>query len=514
MKNWSNEVKVGLFIIGVLSVLFYLTFNVGGKRMFGTKSQQTFFIHFSAITGVTEKSEVRMAGVKIGEVKKIVLDNYRAKVIVDLTETCNIPIDSIAKVQGKGLLGEKFVEIVPGTSTTYVPNGGELMQSVSPANLDDIVAKLSGALDDIKSVTESLKDSLGSSEGKQGLKSIITNLSSLSADLQSVVGGNKERLNSIILNVDKAANLIQSMLAENRENLRGSVESANKTLKTFSDKAPELLSHLDAAAAGIKEMVMENRENVKLGISNLKDAGSNINQVINDNRENLKVAMANLKSSSEKLDKIMDNVKQISGKMEKGEGTIGRLIQDDEVYTNLNQTLESTNNLARKVEHLKMGIGVRAERQTDQQRTKAYFSLRIKPREDKYYMIEISEDVRRPLAVRNQLNSLLYTFYIAKRYGDVTLRGGLVESSAGVGVDFHGLDDKAELNLDAYNFSGYDANSVNPQVKVTAKYYFQKYLYVYLGGDELFNEYYRTFIAGVGIMADEGDFKFFLGRLF
>ncbi len=514
MKNWSNEVKVGLFIIGVLGVLFYLTFNVGGKRMFSTKGRQSFYVLFTSITGVTEKSEVRMAGVKIGEVKAIVLDNYRAKVIVDLTEAYNIPDDSIAKVQGKGLLGEKFVEIVPGTSTTYVPNGGELKNSVSPANLEDIVAKLGGALDDIKSVTESLKDSLGSSEGKQGLKSIISNLSSLSADLQSVVGGNKDRLNSIILNVDKATTLLQSMLAENRENLRGTVENANKTLKSFSDKTPQLLAHLDEAASGIRDMLAENRENVKLGISNIKDAGGNVNQLIADNRDNLKVAMENLRSSSEKLDKIMDNVKQISGKMEKGEGTIGRLIQDEEVYTNLNSTLENTGSLAKKVENLKLGIGARVERQFDNQRTKAYFSLRIKPREDKYYMVEITEDVRRPIALRNQLNSLLYSIYIGKRYGDITLRGGLVESSAGLGIDFHGLDDKLELNIDAYNFSGYDSNAPNTQVKVTGKYYFQKYWYVYLGGDELFNQYYRTFIAGVGIMADEDDLKFLLGRLF
>ncbi len=514
MKNWSNEVKVGLFIIGVLGVLFYLTFNVGGKRMFSTKGRQSFYVLFTSITGVTEKSEVRMAGVKIGEVKAIVLDNYRAKVIVDLTEAYNIPDDSIAKVQGKGLLGEKFVEIVPGTSPTFVPNGGELKNSVSPANLEDIVAKLGGALDDIKSVTESLKDSLGSSEGKQGLKSIISNLSTLSHDLQSVVGGNKQRLDSIIMNVDKAAALLQTMLAENRDNLRGTMENANKTLKSFGEKTPELFAHLDQAATGMRDMLAENRENVKLGISNIKDAGGNINQMITDNRDNFRLAMVNLKSSSEKLDKIMDNVKQISGKLEKGEGTIGRLIQEDDLYNNLNQTLESTGSLAKKVENLKIGVGARVERQTDTRRTKAYFSLRIKPREDKYYMIELTEDIRRPVVTRNQLNALLYTFYIAKRYGNVTLKGGLVESSAGVGVDLYGWDDKAELNVDAYNFSGYDGFAVNPQVKITGKYHFQKYWYVYLGGDELFNDYYRTFFAGVGIMADEDDFKFFLGRLF
>ena len=514
MKNWSNEVKVGLFIIGALGVLFYLTFSIGGKGMFGTRAQQSFYIRFTSIIGVTEKSEVRMAGVKIGEVKKIELDNFRAKVTVDLMQAFNIPDDSVAKVQGKGLLGEKFLEIVPGTSSTFVANGGELLQSVSPANLEDIVAKLGGALDDIKSVTESLKDSLGSSEGKQGLKSIINNLASLSEDLRSVVGGNKERLNSIILNVDKASSLLQAILAENRGDLRGTMDNINSVSKSFNEKAPDLLAHLDEAAAGMRDMVKENRDNLKTGIANIKDASGNINQVVVENRENFSTAMANLKASSEKLDKIMESVKQVSGKMEKGEGTIGRLLQDDEVYTNINQTLEGASGMVKQVENLKIGVGARVERETETQRSKGYFSLRVKPREDKYYMLELSEDVRRPLSVRNQLNAILYTFYIAKRFGNVTMKAGLLESSAGLGADLHAWDDKLELSVDAFNFSGYDALASNPQIKVTGKYYPQKYLYVYLGGDELFNSYYRTFFAGVGIMADEEDFKFFLGRLF
>lgn len=504
---------MGLFIIGALGVLFYLTFNIGGKRMFEPKGQKNFYVYFASITGVSEKSEVRMAGVKIGEVKKIELDRYRAKVTVDLFGAYNIPDDSVAKVQGKGLLGEKFLEIEPGASTAFVPNGGELVRSVSPANLDDIVSKLGSALDDVKSVTESLRDSLGTSDGKQGLKSIISNLAVLSEDLRSVVGGNKDHLNSIIQNVDKASSLLQSILAENRGDLRGAMDNINSVSKTFNEKAPELLSHLDEAASGIRDMVKENRDNLKSGIANIKDASGNLNEVVAENRTNFQAAMTNLKTSSEKLDKIMDSVKQVSAKLEKGEGTIGRLLQDEEVYTNINQTLESTNGLVKKVESLKIGVGARVERETDTQRSKGFFTLRIKPREDKYFLFELSEDVRRPLAVRNQLNAILYTFYIAKRFGNITMKAGLIESSAGLGADLHGWDDKMELSVEAFNFSGYDILAPHPQVKVTGRYYPQKYLYVFLGGDELANSYYRTFFAGVGIMADEEDFKFFLGRL-
>ncbi len=515
MKNWSNEARLGVFIVAGLAMLFYLTFSIGGKKLFSMGGKRTMIVHFKTITGVTEKSDVRMAGVKIGEVRKIELDNYRAKVIVTLFGDYNIPDDSVATVQGKGLLGEKFIEIRPGLSGTYVASGGELLHSIPPSNIDDMVSKLSDALDDIKKVTNSLSESFGSEEGKQGLKAVISNLAALSTDLNSIVGGNKEKLNAIIGNVDKATALLQSILSENRDGLRGTISNLSSLSKSFADKSPQLLEHLDQASAEIRDMVKENRTNVKDGLSNFKEASGNFNGVLAENRDNFKTTMENLKKSSEKLDEVMANVKQVTAKLEKGEGTLGKLIQDDEVYNGLNETLEGTKGMTKQVGAMRVGIGARAENYTDWQKTKSYFSIRVKPREDKYYMIEISDDIRRNMTgPKNTLNSLLYSFYIAKRFGNVTLKGGLMESSGGLGVDLHGMDDKLMLSTDVFNFSGYDQFANSPQVKVTARYFPQKYLYVYIGGDELANKYYRTFFAGVGVMADEDDFKFFMARFF
>ncbi|MBI5178128.1 MAG: MCE family protein [Nitrospinae bacterium] len=516
MKNWTNEAKLGVFIIAGFAVLFWLTFSIGGKKLFSVTGKKSFIVYFKTITGVTEKSDVRMAGVKIGEVKKVELENYRAKVTVGLHGDYDVPDDSVATVQGKGLLGEKFIEIRPGFSPTYVSNGGVLANSIPPSNIDDMVAKLSAALDDIKTVTNSLSESFGSEEGKQGLKSIISNLSNLSKDLNDVVGGNKEKLTQIITNVDKATAVLQLILTENRENLRGSISNLNSMSKSFAEKAPDLLEHLDQAASGIRDMVSDNRTNLKDSMSNIKEASGNFNGVLVENRENFKVAMANLKTSSEKLDEIMASVKKITAKIEKGEGTIGKLVQEEEVYNGLNETLEGAKNLTKQTGAMKVGIGARAEYQSEMQQSKSYFSIRVKPREDKYYMIEVSEDVRRNLGTgpRNTLNSLLYSFYIAKRFGNVTIKGGLMESSGGVGLDLHGWEDKLMLTADVFNFSGYDNNAKSPQVKVTAKYFPQKYLFLYVGGDELANKYYRTFFGGIGIMADEEDFKFFMARFF
>jgi phospholipid/cholesterol/gamma-HCH transport system substrate-binding protein len=481
----SIETKLGAFIVAALTVLFYLTFAIGGKKLFTVGEKRTLVVYFDSISGVTEKADVRMAGVKIGEVRTISLENYKAKLLIDIFGDLQIPVDSVAIIQGKGLLGEKYVEIKGGKSKEFLRNGGTLAKSITPANIDEIVNKISNAMDDIKGITGSLKSVLGNQEGEDGLKSIITNLSQLSKALNQAAGeSDGGGLKNIVKNMNKSMALIQEILSENKN--------------------------------GIKET-----------LTNIKTAAGNVNGVITDNKENFKIAMENLKKSSEKLDGIMASIKQISARLEKGEGTVGKLLKEDEVYNGINETLEGAKGLTKQVGAMRVAVGARADylgtSNNYNSSTRSIFSIQVKPREDKYYMVELMNDTRKPIGTANSggylgsrgsLNSLLYTFYIAKRFGDVTFKAGLLESSGGGGVDFHAWDDKMTLSVDALNFSGYDQYATSPQIRVTAKYYIQKYFYVYAGGDELVNQYYRTFYAGIGILANEDDFKFFMARFF
>jgi len=69
------------------------------------------------------------------------------------------------------------------------------------------------------------------------------------------------------------------------------------------------------------------------------------------------------------------------------------------------------------------------------------------------------------------------------------------------------------FSTDVFNLSGYNNAADNPQIKAQLRWNFQKYLYLYLGGDELLNDSYRTFFLGGGILFDEEDLKMALGLL-
>ena len=476
-----------------------MTLKIGGTLpFFGDDGGNELIIVFNRVSGVSEKSHVKMAGVNIGKVRSIALEGRKAKVTIDLDRGVRIPVDSIASIRSSGLLGEKFIDINPGKSADYVASGSVLKNSIDPTDIDEMMSKLSSALDDVQIFTRTLSESFaGDDDGKGGLKTIVDNLIEMTTKVNKIVSDNEDSFNTIVNNAEEATRLLKEILAENRANIKAGIEN----VKNLTEN--------------IDEVVAENRENLKGGIANFKDMTGNIDAVVQENRENFKVSMANLRKSSEKLDEIMASIKQISGKMERGEGTIGKLIQEDDVYDNINNTLGGAQGLIGRVNDIQIALGLRSERYIEYDATKSYFSIRVKPREDKYYLLEVSEDVRRNdlLTTRNTLNSLLYTFIIAKRYGDLTLKAGLIESSGGIGLDFHAWRDSIMLSAAMYNLGGYDLNAKNPQLKLTGQLYIQKYLFIYIGGDEMLNEYYRTFFAGIGLMANEDDFKFLLSLI-
>ena len=447
MSGLSANLKVGLFILSGFGALLYMSLMMGGFSFNGKEGKQTFYVYFNMVSGVAEKSHVKISGVKVGEIGAITLEKRRVKLTVLLDRQVDIPVDSVASIQSAGLLGDMFVNISPGESMTSIENGGLLENSVDPASIDEIMTKLSKVLTDVEIFSAGMGDLFNTEEGKEG------------------------GVSKIIDNAERASDLLRVILEENREVLRD-------------------------------------------GFGNIKSLTGSMDEILGDNRYSFKSAMENLKTSTEKLDSVMGSLREVTLRIAGGEGTVGKLIQDESMYDNLNSTLLATQEFMGSTETLQLGIGVRGEYQSQTEAIKSYFSIRVKPREDKFYLFEISEDTRRnDLAVRNTINTVLYTLIVNKRYGDWGFKAGLMESSGMLGLDYYAWRDSMIVSTDLFNMSGYDVNATNPELKITGTYYIQKYIYLYAGGDELLNEYYKSYFGGIGLMVDEEDFKFFLSIL-
>lgn len=141
MKKYSLEFSVGLFVlIGVLC-LGYMTVKLGKMELFGNNGY-TLIARFASITGLKTGASVEIAGVQVGKVTGITLDNkYEAKVSLQLNKEVKLSDDSIAAVKTSGLIGDKYISISLGGSSDYLAEGGEIVETQSAVDIEALISK-------------------------------------------------------------------------------------------------------------------------------------------------------------------------------------------------------------------------------------------------------------------------------------------------------------------------------------------------------------------------------------
>jgi phospholipid/cholesterol/gamma-HCH transport system substrate-binding protein len=140
MKKLDLELTVGLFIIAGIICLGYLSFKLGKTEMIKGNGYDTYAL-FSNTGGLRTGSPIIIAGVDVGRVKSITLDNYQARVVLHLPENVKIQEDSIASIKTRGLIGEKYIEITPGGSEKMIVPGGRILETQPAVDLEELISK-------------------------------------------------------------------------------------------------------------------------------------------------------------------------------------------------------------------------------------------------------------------------------------------------------------------------------------------------------------------------------------
>ncbi len=140
MKKADLELAVGLFIIAGIVCLVYLSVQLGKVEMVGKRGYDIYAL-FSDTGGLKTGSTIEIAGVDVGRVKSITLDNFQARVILNVTEKVDIQEDAIASIKTRGLIGEKYVQITPGGSEKTIAPGGRIHETESAVDIEGLVSK-------------------------------------------------------------------------------------------------------------------------------------------------------------------------------------------------------------------------------------------------------------------------------------------------------------------------------------------------------------------------------------
>jgi phospholipid/cholesterol/gamma-HCH transport system substrate-binding protein len=140
MKKIDLELAVGLFIIAGILCLGYLSVKLGKMEIVGERGYEIYGV-FSNIGGLKVGSSIEIAGVNVGRVKSIVLDDYQARVILNFPKELTIQEDAIASIKTRGLIGEKYIEITPGGSEKIIKPGGRIRETQPAVDMEELISK-------------------------------------------------------------------------------------------------------------------------------------------------------------------------------------------------------------------------------------------------------------------------------------------------------------------------------------------------------------------------------------
>ena len=157
----STEAKVGLFVLAALIILAYMSFRVGQQGI-GLKRGYVVEAVFDNVVGLNKDASVKIAGVEVGRVDSIKLKDGKAVVQLRISEEVKLEKDVRAAIKTHGVLGDKYVEIAPGTQSLGFMEAGESIREVErAADIDRLLQQFSVIAEDIRGVTGSLNRVLG-----------------------------------------------------------------------------------------------------------------------------------------------------------------------------------------------------------------------------------------------------------------------------------------------------------------------------------------------------------------
>jgi phospholipid/cholesterol/gamma-HCH transport system substrate-binding protein len=485
MKSFKTETYVGIFVLVGFLIFIWGTMQITN---IGEDGGYELYAVFDNAAGLDVNAPVRMVGVNVGRVKGIDIIERKARVILYIDQGRKIDKDAQVSIRSQGILGDKYVGISPGGSGDYYEEGESIARTRSGTDIDSLMDSLQTAGTDLSAILASLRKVIGTEEGERSMAEILQNTRSLTA------------------NIDKLTARLDSMTDENRADIR-------------------------AAVANIRQVTEDLREDLPSLTGKLEGAADQVTGVLSDNRETVKQTIERINRDAELLEETLQSVKTIAKRIEEGEGTVGKLINEDETYTSLNETLGGINKALKKGEQLQVLVDIHGNYLSEVEGTKGYVALDIKPSPEKFYRLELVDD---PEGAREWTNTttettttppgttvtteteevkyrdkLKFSLELGRRFYDTVFRLGYIESAFGFGIDQYWSNDDLRLTLDVWDMD----REVNPQIRLASSFRFMQFFHLDFGAEDLANQDRDPSIfIGFGLSFVDDDLKYLLAK--
>jgi len=527
MSNFSAEAKVGVFVVIGLIIFGYMSMKVGNLSLSKDKGYDIEVL-FDSATGLARDVTVEIAGVEVGRVKKIALQEGKALVMLRMDPDLIIRKNDTAIIRTRGILGDKYVEIIPGSvNAAPIPAGERITRTAPITDMDVLMNTLGEVAQDIKALTNSLSNVLGTNTGEATLKAIVDNIKEVVITLNQTVQNNKDDVGKIVDNLTIFSRTLKEVGDRNKDDIGTIIKSASSVLETMESLVAnlnEISDKINQGQGSIGKLINDDEAvmNLNQTLASLKEITDRINR-----GEGTLGQLIAKDDVSQNLDKTLASLSEITDTINRGEGTIGRLVHEEETVETLNETLTHLNTYMEKQETFQTYLGYRGEYLTESEALKSYLSLRIQPKEDKYYLLQIVDDpigtetntktktkedgvTTKKYKKKTEYDKLKFSAQVSKRYYDIGLRGGLFESTGGLAIDYYLLDDRMVLSFESFDFDLED----NPHLKTKVDFSPFPHLYITAGFDDFVSDHdNESFFFGAGLNFSDNDIKTILSSI-
>jgi phospholipid/cholesterol/gamma-HCH transport system substrate-binding protein len=484
---------LGLFLVGALSVYV-------NDRPFWWRPCQLVKINIEDATGLKTKSPIRSLGLEIGFLRSVDLTETHVSLGICITAPVEVLPSTRAYIRGEGFLGDKFVELKPVRylGSPEADDGDQAPAKQSPNHSENIIdfnfISSAYAADPAPTNTATPNSAVATVPQNAPVNAPADGSDSgknTHGGREIPVGENSQDIQQLVNRVDGLVNEMTGLTQNlrqgiNPEELRQTMRQLNKTLENASKTlSPE---------GGLNQTAQRTLAKLEDAIEQLRDMMTRVNR---------------------------------------GEGSVGMLLNDPSYAQQIREALDNLNRLLNKASHMRLILDVGAEEMIAYGGGRGYFELGIWPNADRYYRLGIAIDPRGSPTITNTattaggqtvttsttqttVNSILVTGMLGKSFflGRLDLSAGVQYGDGTVSSLFnlgpYGQIDKLQLRDDLYTLP----NNAGVADRVTAQIhpisYFED-IYFRVGMEDFRRVNDKVdYFYGVGITFDDEDFKFLL----
>jgi phospholipid/cholesterol/gamma-HCH transport system substrate-binding protein len=355
-KQKQSTIRVGALVTAAAVVLMVFLFFIGSEqKIFSRKNE--YKVRLDTVAGLAEGNPVKISGVTVGVVKDIYLPSDPKKKDVDISLMVDrkyadrIRTDSRARMKKLGLLsGDSYIDISPGNPRFDSLEPGALIPAARQTNVDQLISSGEDLVDNFVQISYSLKNILSRVDRGEGLIGELTSTPETKQRITDTFLATLNKTNAILTHVESGKGLVGKLVYDDKygDQLTASLASSASSLQTVTSSLQQSFESGQGTIPALltdpegKKKVIDLIENLRTTSTNLAEFSATLK-----NGQGLVPRLMNDKQYGDQalaeFTALVHSLNESVAKLNAGQGTAGRLINDPSVYESINDVLIGIN---------------------------------------------------------------------------------------------------------------------------------------------------------------------------